>query len=529
MCAGTVAASACTEATFTYPSLLGAEFLSVAANLVQNFTQDVSDQLYYNHPSVSLKGVDYCNVTVTYTHPGQNDTISVENWLPLNDWNQRLMAVGGGGYLAGRFPLSYIEMAGAIGEGYAATSSDAGLPANAYSPDEWAQLSAGNPNLYLLQDFASVALNDQAVISKSVVNDFYGQAPSFSYWSGCSQGGRQGMMLAQRYPDAYDGIAASAPAFNLAQFFPAAAWAQVMMNLLDIFPFPCELDAITKAAIAACDPLDGITDGLVSDAVACKFDPFSMVGQQINCSTTGAVMSIGEGAATVANLTWTGPRSSTGDFLWYGVESQSRLTGLSEATDTTSGLGYAMTNCTDGVCVGVPTTLGEVWLKYWVQKDPQWNSTAISSVDEYVKLFHASVSQYDSIIGTTDADLREFRAVGGKMITYHGLADGLIPTRGTIDYYDRVLGVTPDAQDYFRFFEVPGLGHCSGGNGGQPTATFQALVDWVEKGVIPESLPISFNDTNGVLNKRILCPYPQKTQLKSNCTTTTSADCFECV
>ncbi|KAH6658969.1 Tannase/feruloyl esterase [Truncatella angustata] len=528
MCAALVAASACASATFTYPSLLGAEFLSITANLVQNLTREVSDQLYYNHPSISLKGVKYCNVTVTYTHPGQNDTINVENWLPMDTWNKRLMAVGGGGYIAGRFALSYAAMAGAIGEGYAATSSDAGLPANAYSPDEWAQVSPGNPNLYLLQDVASVALNDQAVISKSVINDFYGQPPSFSYWSGCSQGGRQGMTLAQRYPDAYDGIAAAAPAFNWAQFIPAAAWAQVMMDLLDTFPFPCELNAITDAAVAACDALDGITDGLVSDAASCNFDPFSVVGQPINCTDAGAVMNISKGAATIANLTWTGPRSSDGEFLWYGPYSQARLTGAAEASGTTSDLGYAMTSCTNGTCYGVPTGLGESWLKYWVEKDPNWNYTAITSADEFAKLFHESVRQFDSVIGTSDADLRAFQAEGGKMITYHGLADGLIPTGGTVDYYDRVLKVTPNAQDYFRFFEVPGLAHCSGGSGGQPTATFQALVDWVENGIVPETLPISFNDTAGVLNTRILCPYPEKVQLKSNCTTTTSPECFEC-
>lgn len=97
-----------------------------------------------------------------------------------------------------------------------------------------------------------------------------------------------------------------------------------------------------------------------------------------------------------------------------------------------------------------------------------------------------------------------------------------------MDYYNRVLDISPNAHDYYRFFEVPGLAHCSGGNGGQPTATFQALVDWVENGIVPETLPISFNDTAGVLNERILCPFPAKATLKSNCLATTSADCFEC-
>lgn len=149
------------DSTFSAPSFLGAEVLSISAALVQNFSRTVSDQLYYNHPSITLDEIDYCNVTVTYTHPGQNDIVNVENWLPLHNWNGRLQAVGGGGFLAGRFELTNTEMAGAIGEGYAATTSDAGLPLNAYTPDEWAQISPGNPNLYLLENLAAKSLHDQ--------------------------------------------------------------------------------------------------------------------------------------------------------------------------------------------------------------------------------------------------------------------------------------------------------------------------------------------------------------------------------
>ena len=126
----------------------------------KNFTRDVSDQLNYGHPNISVKGVDYCNVTVTYTHPGQNDTLNVETWLPMKDWNHRLQAVGGGGWVSGRFPLSYTAMAGAIGEGYVTSSTDGGL-VQGYTPDPWALNSPGNVNLYALQNFASVALNDQ--------------------------------------------------------------------------------------------------------------------------------------------------------------------------------------------------------------------------------------------------------------------------------------------------------------------------------------------------------------------------------
>jgi hypothetical protein len=140
-------------------------------------------------------------------------------------------------------------------------------------------------------------------------------------------------MLAQRYPEAYDGIAAAAPAINLAQSIPAAAWAQVMMEIMGQFPRKCELDAITDAAVDFCDPLDGITDGLISDLGSCPFDPFSIVGKVINCAVINKTLEISRATATIANLTWTSPRKADGSFLWYGVEHQARLTGSIHLSD----------------------------------------------------------------------------------------------------------------------------------------------------------------------------------------------------
>jgi len=121
------------------------------------------------------------------------------------------------------------------------------------------------------------------VIVKELIKSFYGRPTQYSYWSGCSQGGRQGLVLAQRYPDAYNGIAAAAPAINWAQFIPAASWAQVMMSIAGQYPPKCEVDALTDAAVAACDPLDGVTDGLISDMSKCSFDPFTLVGETAPC------------------------------------------------------------------------------------------------------------------------------------------------------------------------------------------------------------------------------------------------------
>ncbi|KAJ4350566.1 hypothetical protein N0V95_004615 [Ascochyta clinopodiicola] len=419
-------------------------------------------------------------------------------------------------------------MAGAVGEGYVATTSDAGIGLS-YVPDPWALTSPGNINFYALQDFASVALNDQALLAKSLVKDFYGRPADFSYWTGCSQGGRQGFMLAQRYPDAYDGIAAAAPAFNWAQFIPAASWAQTVMAITGQYPPKCEIDALTDAVVAACDPLDGVTDGLVSGVSKCTFDPFTLVGKSVHCASKNTTTTISNAAAVIANLTWTGPRKSNGDFLWYGVNYQARLTGSDAQSGTTSDLGYASTSCdANGTCIGLLTGLGEAWLKFFVKKDPEWNYTQIRSVEDYTRLFHASVQEFDSIISTRDPDLSAFRDAGGKIVTYHGLADGLIPTKGTEDYYNRVKASTPDIEAFFCYFEVPGLEHCSGGSGGQPTSTFQALVDWVENGIVPETLPIDFIDTKGTHYERVICPYPEKARLKRKGLDVTHRGSWEC-
>ncbi|KPM36715.1 hypothetical protein AK830_g9867 [Neonectria ditissima] len=408
---------------------------------------------------LQVEDLDFCNVTVTYMHPGQNDTIHVETWLPMDNYNGRLQAVGGGGWIAGRYPPSYTAMSGAVGEGYATSSTDAGLLMQAdYGPDSWALISEGNPDLYLLNNFGSVSLNDQAIISKSLIKSFYGQAPDYSYWSGCSQGGRQGMMLAQRYPDAYDGIQANAPAIYWNQLFSASFWPQLLMGVMDYYPYSCELNA-----------------------------------------------------------------------MWYGTNTGSQLTGSTQ--ELTNDIGPAMTSCSNGTCKGVPLGLGEVWIKYWIESDSNWSYENMTR-DEMETYFHESIQRYDSIIGTSDPNLTAFHKRGGKILGFHGMNDQIIPVKGTEHYYNKVAEIIPNTDEFYRIFEVPGLLHCSGGSGGQPSNTFDALRAWVENGTVPEKLPHSYQDDNGDEQNRLLCPYPKLSKLKASGTarngTYQSAD-FECV
>jgi hypothetical protein len=410
---------ACNASSIPYPVVFGASVLDLTANLVQNYTGafNPATQTY----GTVARGLDFCNVTVAYTHEGQNDSINVETWLPIEKWNGRLQAVGGGGWVAGRFSISYQFMDDALAEGYVSATTDGGL-GSAPIPTPWALNSPGNVDLYALQNLASKSLEYQSMIAKDVTKSFYGQAAKYSYFNGCSQGGRQALMLAQRYPEAYDGIVAGAPAVNWNEVLLNSIWAQFMMSLTNQFPSKCELDALTEAAVASCDLLDGIADGIVTDVENCFFDPFSMIGSVHNCTSTGKAVAISEGAAVIANATWEGPRGPDGEFLWFGLPSNVDLTGSDGMDGTPFKLGVAATSCNaNGTCTGKAPDLGEHWLQLFIKKDPEWNYTLISSVEEYTRLWKAGLQEYGSIIETADPDLSEFRKAGGKMITYHGL------------------------------------------------------------------------------------------------------------
>ncbi|GJC87405.1 putative feruloyl esterase ARB_07085 [Colletotrichum liriopes] len=509
-----MSALACVPSTFGNVSLFGAEVLSLDTNLVTNHSSSVPSAVRFTQPSVEVRNASFCNVTVTYTHPGQGDTVIVEAWLPADEWNGRLQAVGGGGWVAGRSAPFYSAMSGVISDGYATITTDAGL-GDAQDATPWALLSPGNVNLYGLQNLASVSLEDEAIIGKLLIKSYYGRGPDYSYWNGCSQGGRQGLMLAQRYPTAYDGIAAGAPGIYWTDFFPSMLWPQQFMNMLGEYPHACELQAITAAAVSACDGLDGVVDGIISvvDDCLASFDPFELVGQAINCSQASKVSSA---AAAVINATWQGMRDSQGAQTWPG---------LNPGTDLT--VGVAITDCTTGACKGVPLAIASQWLSLFVARDANLDLSYLSH-GEFDWLAHQGRQRYNSIIGTDDPDLSAFRNAGGKLVTFHGLIDELLPSKGTVKYHNRVSDLISDVPDFYRHFEVPGMGHCSGGLSGGPTGLFDQLRAWVENGTAPDQVPVTVTDPKGAMQSRILCPYPQKAILDQNCGVAAEARCWLC-
>jgi hypothetical protein len=214
----------CEASSFQNLELPGGEILNIATQIHTNLSfQAPAEQ---NHYAIAVKDLNACEVTVTYTHPGYNDTINTVVWLPSpEDWTGRLLGAGGGGWSAG--PETNTTLPWAASEGFVAIATDGGHVGQDIS---WSLTSPGNVNWVLLENLASVALDDAATLGKAVTHSYYGKVPSYSYWNGCSQGGRQGYMMAQKYPDQYDGILATAPAIYWNELMMQLFWPQVVMN-----------------------------------------------------------------------------------------------------------------------------------------------------------------------------------------------------------------------------------------------------------------------------------------------------------
>ncbi|RDW66691.1 hypothetical protein BP5796_09440 [Coleophoma crateriformis] len=189
---------------------------------------------------------------------------------------------------------------------------------------------------------------------------------------------------------------------------------------------------------------------------------------------------------------------------------------------------YGEITCSaNGTCVGNPTAPGTQWIQLFVEKNPNYNLTNMTRQD-FDDIYHYSKQIFDDIYSANDPDLTRFRDAGGKMLSYHGMLDKIIPSSGTEHHYKAVTELTPDVHDFFRFYKVPGLQHCSGGTGGQPTVICATLTAWVENGTVPDALPISFANNKKGTTSRKLCPVPPKAVYDGSRDPDSSAS-FSCV
>jgi hypothetical protein len=318
-------------------------------------------------------------------------------------------------------------------------------------------------------------------------------------------------MEAQRYPQDYHGILSAAPAINWNRFHIAILWGPVVMNASNHAVAPCKLAAATAAAIAACDGLDGVADDVIQNPARCTYDPKALVG-----ASAGECGPFTDADASVIRQLWGGPRREDGTFLWYGLPRGADLSALW----TTGGTPLRP----------VPFSISMDWFRYFLTQDPAFDGNAITPA-AYGRFWEQSVEQYGAVFGTDDPDLSAFRDRGGKVLVWHGWADQLISAEGTIDYHTRVqqrMGGPKKTADFMRLFLAPGVAHCSGGAGPQPTGQLEALLDWVESGKAPETLLATRRGQDGrVTRSRPLCQHPLVAQYKGSGSTDDAAN-FVC-
>jgi hypothetical protein len=433
-----------------------------------------------------------CRVTAIVTHPPSGDQVKIFIALPVKGWNGRFRGNGGGGFNGG----NVARLKGSVALGYAAGVTDTGHEGGSGS---FALDTNGRLNWQSIRDNAYLGIHEMTVVGKALTEAFYGKAPRYSYFVGGSTGGRQGLMEAQRYPQDYDGILSGCPAINWHRFLPADLWPQVVMVDANNFLPKAKLDAATAAAVAACDAVDGVSDGVIDDPSRCNYDPESLVGTRVGDNT------FTETDAEVVRKIWEGPRGQDGSFLWHG---------LARGTDLT-----ALANTGGSPLTGKPFSITLDWFLYFLLQDPDWDYTTLTPTG-FELLWMQSVEQYGTVIGTDDPDLARFRDRGGKVIIYHGLADQLIPAQGSIDYYKRVqqqMGGPKKTAQFARLFLVPGVNHGFRGPGPTPTGQMEALIRWVEAGDAPEKLRGERRDPDGkIIGTRPIFPYPNVAKYKGS-------------
>ncbi|UPX20291.1 uncharacterized protein EKO05_0010528 [Ascochyta rabiei] len=444
-----------------------------------------------------VSNLNFCEVKVYLAHQGADDKVLVQTWLPLSQdtWNERFQATGGGAWATGMLDIA---LGPAIAGGYAASSTDGGHSVDFLAAD-WMLNEEKGIDWNLVNNFATRSLAEQVYVGKSLVEQFYGRPPRYSYWNGCSQGGRQGFAVAQRYPGLLDGVLAAAPALKLLDVVLSGIWPIVVMQEAGTLVSNCEFDWLASKALEVCDILDGAKDGIIGDPEDCLFDPKSYIGQRIECS--GYKVEVTDAMSDVFRRIHEGPTTTFGINIFPGLPYGTPFNVFLNITIDS----YGLRTLND------PAVL-DVFPRAILLKDPMFNVSKLTT-SEFFALWVQANEEFGWILDADNPDLSSFRDTGAKLLCWHGINDPIIPYQNTVKYRQRVereMGGGKAVDNYFRLFLAPGVGHCGLGVGPVPIDPLESLRDWVEKGEPPETLTSETRNQEGELVTRELCRFPEK-------------------
>jgi feruloyl esterase len=413
----------------------------------------------------------FCRVSVQL-RPTADSDIGAEIWLPTSGWNGKFLAVGNGGWGGS---INYDDMADALRRGYATSATDDGHTGRG------ARFIAGHPEKFV--DFAYRAEHEMTLEAKRLIKAFYGHKPRYSYWNGCSGGGREGLLQAYRYPDEYDGIIAGDPA-NIRR----NAWALWLANRTfkdpeAIIP-PEKYPMIHRAVLEACDADDGLKDGLIDDPASCHVD-----FKDLQCANAVGPDCLTPRQVETAQAITSPATTKAGQVVFPRLEPGTELRW-------------------DRLAGGPrPADIFVDQFRYVVYQDPDWDWRTFD-----LERDSAKANAVDKDIDELDPHLAAFAKHGGKLLIYHGWADQQVAPGSSIEFYESVLKLSAQlaqGPNWIRLFMVPGMGHCIGGEGPDTFDKISLIERWVEKGEAPARV-IAAHSTEGKVDRtRPLCPYPQ--------------------
>jgi feruloyl esterase len=462
-----------------------------------------------NHAALGMLPTAICRV-VGVSRPA----INFEVWLPIGSWNGKFQGVGNSD-TAG--VISYDAMREALGRGYATASTDTGHTSSEPFDFSWA---LGRPDL--VADFGHRGLHVTTENAKQIIRAFYGKRPDYSYFVGCSTGGQQALMEAQRYPEDYDGIIGGSPANNWTRLYAGARlwYSIVTLNDSESYIPAARTALLGNAVTATCDAIDGIVDGVLDDPRKCKLDPAVLTCKQgqdpATCYTPKQVKAIKD--------IWTGVRNSRGELIHQP---------LVPGGEAGAG-GWAAWITGSAPFTGLHWLAADGFFKHQVFENLNFNALNFNFDTD----LDFALAKVGPVLDAIDPDLRPFKRRGGKLLMYHGWSDPHISPLNSIDYYESVISTlkqrnqardeaAQDVREFARLFMVPGMQHCSGGPGPNPFDMLTALENWVEKGDPPNRIIASLVANNVVTRTRPLCPYP-RVAVYSGSSSTDDAANFVC-